>query len=141
MAPLGSPLARKRSILNNRAKIRAIDLLRVNPDAQLGEGTIARLRKANPGGFDPVGVLRGLARAGGAENQNLANVRHQALQGWKIQGQEEEGGNRAPEAPPATPNRKERRLDLLSRTGDNAISADLQTRILERIRRERARRG
>lgn len=151
MAPLANPLARKRSILGNRAKIRAIDLLRVNPNAELGAGTEKRLRAGNPGGFDPVGVLRGLAAQGGQDNENMAHIRQQALAGWNLQGQEEAGGNKAPQALPQAPAAppapaapgnpiEARRQELLGRSGQNQISADLRQRILARMKREGARR-
>jgi hypothetical protein len=149
MPPLAAPLQRKRSILNNRALIRAIDALKANPSAQLGKATVDRLRNSNPGGFDPMGTIQGLAKTG-ADNPELARIRQQALTGWNIQGQGEEGGNRAPlpAAPGATPGATttpapapgDRRSQLLARTGANAISDDLRERILNRINREKARR-
>lgn len=148
MIPLAPKLQRRRSILDARAKIRAIDLLRADPNAQLGAGTTRRLQAGNPG-VDPAGLLKGLAQT--PDNPNLGRIRQQALQGWNLQGQNETGGYKAPNAmgppPEAAPvatagaaQPQNRRQELLGRTGDQAISPGLRTRILERIRRERARR-
>lgn len=154
-----NPLARRRSILQSRAVIRALDTLKADPNAKLGAGTVARL------GTDPTKLYGALGNSGQGGQDALAAARQAALANWQTQGQGMEGGYTPPPQDGAAEavaaarqpadarlaqqqglqqvaggNPAMRREQLLNRTGPNAISDNLRKRIMARIRNEQQRR-